>query len=334
MTSQNETVAVCVVTHNSAADLEQCLASIGLLRYSPLELVIVDCASRDRSIEIARRYSPGSLEVRLVALDENIGFAGGMNRALQETTAPFVLTLNPDARPTPDFVDALVERAEDNKHWRVGAVAGRLIRPLDSDGKSRLDACGMKLIPTWRHLDRGSGSLDAERWMQAERVFGTTAAAALYKRAALDDVAVEGEVFAAEFHSYREDAELCFRLREREWEIVYEPKAICEHRRANLPSRRPAMSAEINQHSLKNRYLLRAYHQGLVNFVLTFLPTISRDVLAFFYVLVMEPSSLDAYRWLWHHRHFILRRRRLIRGRCTCQSWDINQWFFRRSLPL
>lgn len=335
MTSRNDTVAVCIVTHNSAADLEQCLAAIGLLKYSPLELVIVDCASRDRSIEIAQRYSPSALDVRLVALEENLGFAGGMNRALQETTAPFVLTLNPDARPTPDFVDALLERAQTGHHFtQIGAVAGKLLRPPNSAGDRCLDACGMKLIPTWRHLDRGSGSPDSARWSEAERVFGTTAAAALYRRAALEDVAIDGETFAAEFHSYREDAELCFRLRGRGWEIVYEPRAVCEHRRTNLPQRRRSMSAEINFHSLKNRYLLRVYHQDGLNFVLTFLPTVWRDLLALAYVLIREPSSVGVYRWLWQHRKSIRQRRRQIMRRRTCQSWDINQWFFRSSLPL
>lgn len=334
MKPTEDTVAICVVTHQSAPDLKDCLESVGLLTYRPLELVIVDCASRDASIEIAHHSAPEHLDISLVALKENLGFAGGMNRALRETTAPFVLTLNPDARPTPTFVEALMEWAEPAQGRRVGAVAGRLVRPKELEGTHRLDACGMRLVPTWRHLDRGSGSTDIGQLSQAERVFGTTAAAALYRREALDDVAVDGEIFAAEFHSYREDAELCFRLRERNWEILYEPRAVCEHRRTNLPQRRRSMSAAVNFHSLKNRYLLRAYHQDWPNFVLTLLPTLWRDLLALGYVCLRERDSADAYRWLWSHRHSVIRRRKTIRNQRTCRSWDINQWFFRRSLPL
>jgi cellulose synthase/poly-beta-1,6-N-acetylglucosamine synthase-like glycosyltransferase len=165
-------------------------------------------------------------------------------------------------------------------------------------------------------------------------VFGATGAASLFRRQALDDVAIDGEVFLSEFHSFREDAELCFRLQERAWGIVYEPSALCEHRRRNLPSRRREMPPEVNMHSLKNRYLLRLYHQGGFNLLLTGVSTLLRDFAALAYVLLWERSSLAAYRWLWRHRREILARRRAIRSRRTVEDALINRWFFHRSLPL
>ena len=153
--------------------------------------------------------------------------------------------------------------------------------------------------------------------LEPEQVFGATGAASLFRREALDDVAVDGEVFDPRFHSFREDAELCFRLRERGWEVLYEPAAVAEHRRFNLPERRSAMPAFVNFHSLKNRYLLRLYHQTGGNFVRTFFPTLVRDLAALGYVLLRERSSLAAYAWLWRHRRELLRRRRIIQGRRT-----------------
>ena len=72
-------VAVCIVTHNSAADVRGCLESVGALHYRPLELIVIDCASTDDSVAAVRRHQPP--EVRLVhrVLEENVGFAGGMN---------------------------------------------------------------------------------------------------------------------------------------------------------------------------------------------------------------------------------------------------------------
>ena len=64
------------------------------------------------------------------------------------------------------------------------------------------------------------------------------------------------------------------------WEVVYEPAALCEHRRRSLPSTRRQMPPHINMHSLKNRYLLRFYHQSGVNLVLTGLPALARDLAA------------------------------------------------------
>lgn len=330
---RNRAVAICIVSHNSAADLAECLESVGRLDYQALSTVVVDCASSDDSVLIARSSAPANLDCRIVPLEANLGFAGGMNVALRETDAPFLLTLNPDARPAPDFVTRLVECIEAHPDRRIGAVAGRLVRPPELEQR-RLDACGMYLTPTWRHLDRGSGLTDQGQWTVAQRVFGTTAAAALFTREALTDSAIEGDFFAAEFHSYREDAELCFRLCERNWQVVYEPRAVCEHRRTNLPERRRAMASEINYHSLKNRYLLRAYHQQPANLILTLVPTLWRDLVALVYVILAERSSLRAYTWLWKHRGFIRQRRRLISARRLCRSHELNRWFFRRSAPL
>lgn len=327
----SETVAICIVTHGSAADLPGCLEAIAALDHRPLEIVVVDCASRDGSLETARAHAPAGIPFQAVPLSENLGFAGGMNAALACTRAPWVLSLNADARPGPDYVTRLLNCVRDHPDVRIGAVTGRLIRPSEP---RRLDACGMILTRNWRHLDRGSGEVDRGQWSVPERVFGATGAASLFRREALDDVAVEKEVFDSRFHSFREDAELCFRLRERGWEVAYEPGAVCEHRRFNLPERRSAMPPAVNLHSLKNRYLLRIYHQTGINFLRTFFPALIRDVAALGWVLLRERSSLGAYGWLWKHRREIFQRRRIIQGRRTVAPEAIDRWFGRSGEPL
>jgi GT2 family glycosyltransferase len=332
--SSLEAVAVCIVTHGSAADLPGCLEAVAALHHRPLEVAVVDCASRDGSLETARAHAPAGLPFQAIGLAENLGFAGGMNRAFAHTRAPWVLTLNADARPAPDFVSRLLDRALAAPSLRAGAVTGRLVRPPREGEPRRLDACGMVLTCNWRHLDRGSGEVDRGQLAEPERVFGATGAASLFRRAALDDAAVEGEIFDPRFHSFREDAELCFRLRERGWEVLYEPAAVCEHRRFNLPERRAAMPAHVNLHSLKNRYLLRIYHQTAGNLVRTFFPTLARDVAALGWVVLRERSSLAAYAWLWRNRRDLLRRRRLIQGRRTVPPRAIDRWFRVSGEPL
>jgi GT2 family glycosyltransferase len=175
-------------------------------------------------------------------------------------------------------------------------------------------------------------------------VFGATGAASLFSRQALDDVALPpldgtregsgGEVFDPLFHSFREDAELCFRLCERGWAVVYDPEAVALHRRFNLPRRRSEMPAFVNFHSLKNRYLLRSYHQSWPNALLTLIPTLARDLGALAYALLLERSSLAAYAWLWRHRAAIRARRRAVQSRKTCGLWELERWFFRSGAPL
>ena len=326
-------VCVCIVTYDSADDLPACLAAVAAQDYRPLEVVVVDCASSDDSVAVARAADVGDLPRQVVALGDNLGFAGGMNRAFAAGDAPYLLTLNADAVPGPDYVRRLVERFADDRGHRIAAVTGRLVRP--GDGERLLDACGMRLTPTWRHLDRGSGEIDRGQLVRAERVFGATGAASLFARAALDDVRFGGdEVFDARFHSFREDAELAFRFQERGWEVVYEPRAVAEHRRRVLPERRLRLPAAVNYHSLKNRYLLRLYHQTPGNVLRTLVPTLWRDLLALGWVILAERSSLAAYGWLWRHRREILARRRYLQGRRTAPPEAVDRWFRHSSQPL
>ena len=329
-------VAVLVVTHDAAGDLPGCLAAVSALDPAPAELLVIDCASADASVEIARRHFPAGLAGDVVALPENLGFAGGTNAALARSTAPWALTLNADARPEPDYLARLLARAAAHPELRIGAVTGRLLRPLEPGrgAAPRLDACGMRLSPFWRHLDRGSGEPDRGQLARPQRVFGGTGAATLFRRAALEDVAVGGEVFDPRFHSFREDAELCFRLRERRWEVLYDPAAHCEHRRGVLPSRRRELSAYANYHSLKNRYLLRLYHQTVGNLAWTFPLALLRDLQALAWVLLAERSSLPAYAWLWRRRAELLARRRAIQGRRTAGWWEVERWFWTRGIDL
>lgn len=339
MSEGSPAVAVCIVTHDSAADLPGCLAAVAALDHRPLSLVVADCASGDGSLDRARELAPPGIPFRGIPLSENLGFAGGMNAALAATDAPFVLTLNADARPEPPYVTRLLRRLEAGGP-RAGAATGRIIRMVGrmdgtDGGPRRLDACGMRLRPSWRHLDRGSGEPDRGQYGAPERVFGATGAASLFRRAALSDVAIDGdEIFDPLFHSFREDAELAFRLRERGWEVVYEPAAVALHRRFNLPERRAAMPAAVNFHSLKNRYLLRLYHQTARNLALTLVPALLRDLAALAYVLLRERSSLGAYAWLWRNRREIARRRRAIRARRTAPAAALDRWFFRAGEPL
>lgn len=334
-------LAVCIVTHDDAADLPACLAAVAALDTRPIELVVVDCASADASVAAARGFEPpAGVRLEIVPLPDNRGFAGGMNEAIRRTSTPWVLTLNADARPAPEYAERLIGRAERQtaRGERVGAVTGRLVRFEDAPGEPRrLDACGMYLVPAWRHLDRGSGEIDRGQHGRPAKVFGATGAASLFAREALDDVAVlpgSAEIFDERYHSFREDAELAFRLRERGWEVLYEPSALCEHRRRSLPETRTAMPPLVNYHSLKNRYLLRIDHQTAGNLWRTLLPTLWRDLLALGFVLLRERSSLAAYRWLWKHRVELRTHRHLVQSRRTVPPAAIDAWFSRRAVPI
>jgi len=331
-------LAICTVTWNDAVDLPHFFDALATLQGPAFRLIVVDNASSDGTVESLRGHAgTAGFPVEVIALDGNTGFAGGLNRAIESVFATdpqpeWVLSLNADAWPAPDYAERLIESARrfTIAERPVGAVAGRLLR---ADAEGTIDACGMALTRSWRHVDRGSDQADHGQYAVTERVFGGTGAATLFLSAALQDAAVDGRVLDDDFHSYREDAELCFRLQERGWQVLYEPRARAVHRRVNLARRRREMSPEVNFHSLKNRYLLQYYHRTLADLPRTFLATAIRELGIVAYVLLRERSSLAAFGWLWRHRRRLRERRRLIRSRRLVSARATARWFGRASLP-
>ena len=336
-TSATELV-VCSVSHADAPELDGFVAA---LERSDVRcpLVLVDCASRDGSAERARELARRHPWIEPVALRENLGFAGGMNQAIRHARrfAPqWIWSLNPDTRPAPEaartLLDATSARPIDGA---VGAVTPRLHRIDGELADGRLDACGMRLTRSWRHLDRGSEEPDDGRYGLREEVFGGTGAATLYRLDALDDVRFPGgDLFDSLFHSYREDAELAFRLQRRRWRTVYEPAARVGHRRRVTPARRRDLPAAINRAALRNRYLLRIYHQSLGNALGPGALAWARDLGVLVYVLTRERSSLGAYVWLWQHRAQLRARRRWLAEHTPGGLRQIAPWFARQRRPL
>ena len=101
-----------------------------------------------------------------------------------------MLTLNPDVLLLPNFIQALVEPGNRS---RIGTVCGKLLtisRDFDLPDKPLVDSTGIYFTPMLRHLDRGSQEVDNGHYLNYEYVFGATAAAALYRREMIDDIAM------------------------------------------------------------------------------------------------------------------------------------------------
>ena len=303
-------VSIIVVTHDSAGDLPASLPSAMSQQDVASEVLVVDAASTDGSIEVARRLAPGA---RVLALPENVGFSAAMNAGIEASRGRYVLALNPDCRLAPDFAARLVARLDERDD--VGSASGRILRAEGPDlaATDRLDSTGIVFRASGRHFDRGSEEPATGRYLLEEEVAGTTGAAGFYRRAALESARLSTGYFDADFFLYREDADLAWRLRRLGWKCLYVPEALAYHRRRNLPSRRRAMSSLANYHSVKNRFLLRINNQTPAELFATLVPTLARDTVVLAACLTVERSSLPAFSWLWRNRSRLLAKRREIR---------------------
>ena len=318
-------VSVGIVSWNSARFVERAIEAVRQQIYPLVELQVIDNASSDGTQGILERMTEAR---ERTFLDRNIGFSAAHNLLIRRTASPYYLALNPDVFARPDYIASLVAALETDD--RVGSATGKL---LQADDPTRIDSTGIYLLPSQRHLDRGQGESDSSRFDYADEVFGVSAAAAMYRRAMLDDVAVNGEVFDEDFFAYREDADLAWRARILGWKAWYVPSAVALHVRRVTPSRRGELPADINRMSVRNRFLLRLKNQPVSQF-LRFAPqALTRDLQVIGYAVLREHSSLpalvDVLRLLpraWGKRRQILARRRV-------PTADLNAWFSEQSRP-
>ncbi len=314
--AQPELVSVTIVTYNSGRFIKRCLESVLAQKYSSLEVVVVDNSSTDGTVDILEQFDG---RCRVLYNDENTGFAAAQNQAIHASRGEWVLTLNPDVLLLPNFIAQLVEAG--SLHPRIGAVCGKLLTisaSFDLPDKPRVDSTGIYFTPMLRHLDRGSQEVDNGEYSNFEYVFGATAAAALYRREMIEDISIDGEFFDSDFFVYREDADVAWRAQLLGWRCLYTPNPRAYHVRNVLPGNRRALPAEINMHSVKNRFLMRIKNMTADLYKRHWFWITVRDAVVIACCFTRETSSLKAFpaivkTWkrVWAKREVIMRRRRV-----------------------
>ncbi|HEY8644121.1 MAG TPA: glycosyltransferase, partial [Candidatus Dormibacteraeota bacterium] len=110
---------VVLVNHNGVRHLEACLETLRPEAAAvAAEVVVVDNASTDASLELLRRQAGW---LRLVTSTANLGFAAANNLAIRESASPYLVLLNPDTRVRPGALGALLAAAEGDR--RAAAVS-------------------------------------------------------------------------------------------------------------------------------------------------------------------------------------------------------------------
>jgi len=325
-----EPYSVVVVTYDHAETLPAFFTAVESLDPAPQDVVLVDNASADESTTIAADRA-SHLKIHILEEDSNTGFAAAANRGIAATQTPWVLLLNPDCAPSSDFVARLFEGVANLRGpQNIGAITGKLLRASGPQlaPEPVLDAAGMEVRSSGRHFDRGAGKSDDGDYDRPCWVFGGTGAATLFRRDALNDVAYpNGDILAATFFAYREDAELAWRLQWRGWRCLFVPTAIAAHRRGFRPEEGRRGHSTINRHSVRNRFLLRA-HCADFGWHLRCLPWwLMRDLAVLGACLTIERGSLPAFADLWHLREDACKRRRWVMSRRSVPPQHLRHWF-------
>lgn len=215
--AQAPRASILIVSFNSRAHLPRVFESLERQTEQRFEILLLDNASPANA-----RPAPEDIpaRVRFTQSEQNLGFAAGNNRLAEQARAPFVILLNPDAFPEPDWLAHLLAAADANP--RAGAIGCTQIADLTPD---RYDGLGDNYHASGLNWRGGYNWPRSRIAPYPGETFSACGAAMLVRAEAWR--ALGG--FDETYFCYCEDVDLCFRLRLRGWRVIQAPDAVVRH---------------------------------------------------------------------------------------------------------
>ncbi len=221
----NLSYSIVIPNYNGAKFLPGCLDSIAAQTLPPLETIVVDDASTDNSVELIReKYN----WVKLIVREKNGLFAVAANDGLDAAQGEVIVLFNNDAEADPNWLAAIDQNLRERPE--IDVIASKI---LLYDKPGYLHAAGDYYRADGVPGNRGAWQEDKGQFDLAEEVFGACAAAAAYRKTALDEVRIDnpdGKVLDESLKMYLEDVDLNLRLRLRGKRTLYVPEARVRHR--------------------------------------------------------------------------------------------------------
>ena len=219
--------SILMVNWNSWDVLSRCLEHLRNQTFQDFNVLVIDNASNSPAPNDLLSRHP---KVTLIRNQSNLGFAAANNQGMKLLDdSDWLVLLNPDAFPEPDWLEHLIDAARKNPGYTMYASRQLMdgnLGILDGDG----DVYNISGL-AWRDR-QGKGVDDApsEKLLDGHpldprEIFSPCAAAALYRRDAL--ISVGG--FDDDFFCYVEDVDLGFRLRLMEHRCLLVPRAVVHH---------------------------------------------------------------------------------------------------------
>ncbi|SCY43841.1 glycosyltransferase family 2 protein [Nitrosospira sp. Nsp13] len=240
--SDKSSVSVVIVNYNAGQFLTACIDS-ALAQVS--EVLVVDNASTDLSLELCTERFPEEPKLKIIRNTTNFGFAAACNIGIARAAGAYVLFLNPDCVLRADSLQRMVQMLESSPE--AGMVGGLL---TNEDGTEQ--AGGRRAVPTpWRSFVRAFGLYRFARFwprvfydfhlhkqalpdrpIEVEAISG---ALMLVRREAIEDVGLWDEGYFL----HCEDFDWCMRFRQKGWKILFVPDAPVMHHKGVCSRSRP-----------------------------------------------------------------------------------------------
>lgn len=215
-------VYIVLVNYNGWKDTLECIKSLEDIEYKNYKIVIVDNCSQDDSYTRLRESI--KQDIKLIASDKNLGFAGGNNLGITyalSKEAEYVLLLNNDTLVEKDFLKEIIDTAERNS---AGIVGSKI--KYESKRDTLWFAGGEVLWNKFYAIHYGEGEKDQGQYEEEREVSFITGCSMLISKKVFEEIGLLSE----EYFMYFEDVDFCVRASGKGFKIVYSPKSVIYHK--------------------------------------------------------------------------------------------------------
>jgi GT2 family glycosyltransferase len=316
-------ISIVIVGYKAKKYLDDCLKSIQhqtIYNHNNVEVIYIDNASFDQSIaHIQRNYK----WVSTVRNMKNIGFGPALNQGVRYASGEYVLLMNPDVILEKDYLENAVKKMRNDRH--IAAMMGKIYQyDFNRSGKTPyFDTVGIHAYVD-REILSARGARDEGQFEDPCEIFSIRNICGFYRKSALEDAQILGEVFDENFFIYLEDVDLCWRLNLLGWKIYYLPSLVSFHcrdtrKRATIEKSKTLERRQfiINERLMlvKNEFILTMLRDAAYLTKKRVLKSFLKEgwIKGYFQYLRMLPKTLS-----W--RHTIMKRKRVTR-------YDMQKWF-------
>jgi GT2 family glycosyltransferase len=213
-------VSVIIVNYNNRKYLEKCLESVFNSNYPDLEVVFVDNASTDGSVDLVKKMFGCKCSLIIIQNSENLGYAEGNNVGIRHASGEYFVLLNNDTEVDRDWISELVRVM--GSDICIGAVQSKLV---SMNSRERLDSAGGFIDRFGFPMERGAQEEDCGQYKIEDEIFYAKGAGFAVRRCILKETGL----FDKDYFLYFEETDLCWRIWLRGYRIVFAPKSIVYH---------------------------------------------------------------------------------------------------------
>ncbi len=257
-------VSLVIVTWNNQNDIIDCLASVQAQDYPNFEVVLVDNASSDSTVDLVRTKFP---EVKIIASKTNHYFAGGnnigINFLLKDSNPKFIGVLNPDTILAGNWISSQVAIMESSS--QIGIIGPKVVFEKGFGVNEKVSTADQTYINTVGILpggylfpyDRGYAELDQGQYDKTEEVYAVSGVSMLIRSEVIKQIGG----FYKPMQMYLEDVDLCIRAKKAGWSVIYTGDTTVRHK--HMQSTHQAGNQRYLLWSKRNYLYLVSRHYGL-----------------------------------------------------------------------